>query len=86
MAAAQTQRNAAPWTVALAVGLRQSEAPALRRTDVDLDQGTLTVRRGVHRVSGRGLVYEEPKADPRTARALAAVPEFAAGGPPVTRN
>jgi len=47
----------------LAVGLRQSEALALRWSDVDLDNGTLSVRRGLHRVSGQGLVYEEPKAD-----------------------
>jgi integrase len=70
MTAAETHRNAARWTVALAVGLRQSEALALRWTDVDLDNGTLSVRRGQHRVSGQGLVYEEPKAD-RSRRTLA---------------
>ncbi len=70
MAAAQTHRNAARWTVALAVGLRQSEALALHWADVDLDNGTLSVRRGLHRVSGQGLVYEEPKAD-RSRRTLA---------------
>jgi integrase len=70
MAAAQTHRNAARWTVALAVGLRQSEALALRWSDVDLDNGALSVRRGLHRVSGHGLVYEEPKAD-RSRRTLA---------------
>jgi integrase len=70
MAAAQTRRNAARWTVALASGLRQSEALALRWSDVDLGKGTLSVRRGLHRVSGRGLVYEEPKAD-RSRRTLA---------------
>jgi integrase len=70
MTAAMSHRNAARWTVALAVGLRQSEALALRWADVDLDKGTLTVRRGLHRVSGQGLVYEEPKAD-RSRRTLA---------------
>jgi len=70
MTAAQTHRNAARWTVALAVGLRQSEALALRWSDVDLDNGTLSVRRGLHRVSGQGLVYGEPKAD-RSRRNLA---------------
>jgi integrase len=70
MAAAQAHRNAARWTVAMAVGLRQSEALALRWADVSLEQGTLTVRRGVHRVRGQGLVYEEPKAD-RSRRTLA---------------
>src|SRR3954449_6209424 len=54
MAAAQARRNAARWTVAMAVGLRQSEALALRWADVDLEHATLTVRRGVHRVRGQG--------------------------------
>src|SRR3954469_9399644 len=70
MATAQAHRNAARWTVAMAVGLRQSEALALRWADVDLEHATLTVRRGVHRVRGQGLVYEEPKAD-RSRRTLA---------------
>jgi integrase len=63
LAAAQRHRNAARWTVALAVGLRQSEALGLRWADVDLANGTLSVRRGLHRVAGQGLVYEEPKAE-----------------------
>jgi integrase len=70
LAAAQTHPNAARWTVALAVGLRQSEALGLRWADLDLDTGTLSVRRGLHRVSGQGLVYEEPKAE-RSRRTLA---------------
>ncbi len=70
IAAAQAQRNAARWTVALAVGLRQSEALGLRWADVDLEKGALTVRRGLHRVGGQGLVYEEPKAD-RSRRTVA---------------
>jgi integrase len=70
MAAAGAHRNAARWTVALAVGLRQSEALGLRWADVNLDEGTLTVRRGIHRVVGQGLVYEEPKAE-RSRRTLA---------------
>jgi integrase len=68
--AAEQGRNAARWTVALAVGLRQSEALGLRWSDIDLDVGTLTVRRGLHRVAGKGLVYEEPKAE-RSRRTLA---------------
>jgi integrase len=70
MATAQEHRNAARWTVAMAVGLRQSEALALCWADVDLEHATLTVRRGVHRVRGQGLVYEEPKAD-RSRRTVA---------------
>jgi integrase len=70
MAAAQAHRNAARWTVALAVGLRQSEVLGLRWADVDLEKGALSVRRGLHRVGGQGLVYEEPKAD-RSRRTVA---------------
>lgn len=68
--AAEQGRNSARWTVALAVGLRQSETLGLRWSDIDLDVGTLTVRRGLHRVAGKGLVYEEPKAE-RSRRTLA---------------
>ncbi len=67
---AQSQRNAARWTVALALGLRQSEALALQWKDIDLLNGTLTVRRTLHRVKGKGLVYEPPKTK-RSMRTLA---------------
>jgi integrase len=43
--AAQERRNSARWAIALALGLRQGEALGLRWTDVDLDVGTLNVRR-----------------------------------------
>jgi integrase len=52
-------------SLALAVGLRQSEVLGLRWTDVDLENGTLSIRRGLHRVGGQGLVHEEPKAEGR---------------------
>jgi integrase len=58
--AASSVRNSARWTVALALGLRQSEALALQWKDIDLLANTLTVRRSIHRVCG-GLIYEEPK-------------------------
>src|SRR3954471_7120648 len=68
--AATSVRNSARWTVALALGLRQSEALALQWKDVDLLNNTLTVRRSIHRVRGGGLIYEEPKSK-RTQRPLA---------------
>jgi integrase len=40
------RRNGARWVVALALGLRQGEALGLKWSDVDLDQGTLRIRRG----------------------------------------
>jgi integrase len=49
LGAAKRQRNAARWSVALALGLRQGEALALRWTDLDLDARTLTVRRQLQR-------------------------------------
>ena len=67
--AAVPLRNSARWTVALALGLRQSEALALQWKDIDLLANTLTVRRSIHRVRG-GLVYEEPKSK-RSQRTLA---------------
>src|SRR5690349_19572698 len=67
--AARGIRNEARWTVALALGLRQSEALALQWKDIDLLANTLTVRRSIHRVRG-GLIYEEPKTR-RSHRTLA---------------
>lgn len=49
LAAAEGQHNAARWSVALALGLRQGEALGLAWDDVDLDQGTLRVRQALQR-------------------------------------
>src|SRR3954463_15459389 len=68
--AAAHVRNSARWTVALALGLRQSEALALQWKDIDLLANTVTVRRSIHRVRGGGLIYEEPKTR-RSQRTLA---------------
>lgn len=46
LAAAAQRRNSARWAIALSLGLRQGEALGLRWSDVDLDAGTLWVRRG----------------------------------------
>lgn len=47
--AAAERPNGARWALALALGLRQGEALGLKWSDVDLDAGTLTVRRGRQR-------------------------------------
>jgi integrase len=49
LTAAQSRRNSARWAVALALGLRQGEALGLRWSDLGLDAGTLSVRRGRQR-------------------------------------
>lgn len=48
-AASALPRNSARWAVALALGLRQGEVLGMRWVDVDLDRGTLRVRRGRQR-------------------------------------
>ena len=43
------------------MGLRLGEALGLAWDDVDLDRGTLTVRRALQRITGHGLQLVEPK-------------------------
>lgn len=47
----------------LGTGLRIGEALALHWSDLDLDSGTLHVRRTVFRLGGQGLVAKAPKTD-----------------------
>lgn len=54
-------RNAARWSVAFALGLRQGEALGLRWSDVDLDKGIVVVRHSLGRVKGKGLVLGPTK-------------------------
>jgi integrase len=61
LTAAEDDRNAARWSVALSLGLRQGEALGPRWDDVDLDAGTLTVRHALQRQKGAGLVLVPPK-------------------------
>jgi integrase len=60
--AVRGDRLEALYTVALAIGLRQGEALGLHWRDVDLDDGTLTVRTTLQRIGGR-LQLVEPKTD-----------------------
>ena len=48
-AARQRERNGARFALALTLGLRQGEALGLKWTDVDIEAGTLTVRRALQR-------------------------------------
>ena len=72
LSAATGRRNAARWSVALALGLRQGEALGLAWDAVDLDRGLLTVRQALQRQSGKGLVLVQPKS--RAGRRVASQP------------
>lgn len=58
--AARGRRNAARWSVALALGLRQGEALGLQWEYVDLEAGTIRARWGLTRVDGE-LVLRDVK-------------------------
>jgi integrase len=58
--AAQGDRLAALYTLALATGMRQGELLALRWRDVDLERGVLQVRATLQRTR-EGFVFAEPK-------------------------
>jgi integrase len=49
------------WLLALSSGLRRGEMLALSWADLDLDRGTLLVRRSISRSQTAGLVISEPK-------------------------
>lgn len=53
---ARRHRNAARWTVAFTLGLRQGEALGLRWQDVDLEAGRIRVAHALGRITGKGLV------------------------------
>jgi integrase len=58
--AAQEDRLAALWRVALSLGLRHGEVLGLRWCDVDLDRGTLWIAVNLQRING-ALVLVKPK-------------------------
>ena len=49
--AARHERNGAAWLIALSLGLRRGDVRGLRWQDVDLHDGTLTVRQAPQRLS-----------------------------------
>lgn len=70
---AQGRRNGARWTVALAVGIRQSEALGLLREKVDLDSGTIRIDRQLRRsYNGSGVTLARPKS--RRSNRTVAIP------------
>jgi integrase len=61
LAAARTHRLHALFELALRTGLRRGELLGLRWTDIDLNAGTLNIRRTLQRSPERGLVFLPPK-------------------------
>jgi integrase len=76
VAAVHGDRLEALVTLTLATGLRQGEALALRWSDVDLDSGTLAVRRALSRVDGQ-VRFDEPKTS--RSRRTGAIPSSVVG-------
>ena len=70
--AVQGDRLEALFTVALACGLRQSEALGLRWQDVEFDTATLTIQRSFQRIDG-AYQFLEPKR--RSSRRTIALPK-----------
>jgi integrase len=63
LGAAVDARNAARWSVALSLGLRQGEALGLQWSNIDLERGTLTVKQALQRKRGGGLTLVPPKSN-----------------------
>jgi integrase len=58
---ARDSKHFAAFFLALNTGMRRGEILGLRWKDIDLEEGQLTVNQGLVRVSGEGLVFQEPK-------------------------
>jgi integrase len=61
MTSTANDRLHALWALLVTTGLRSGEAVGLKWEDVDLDEGSLTVRRSIQRQVGIGLVEVPPK-------------------------
>jgi len=61
LAAAKDSKHFAAFFLALNTGMRRGELLGLRWKDIDFEAGQLTVNQGLVRVSGQGLVFQEPK-------------------------
>ena len=58
---ARDSKHFAAFFLALNTGMRRGEILGLRWKDVDFEEGQLTVNQGLVRISGKGLVFQEPK-------------------------
>jgi integrase len=72
---AEARGELARWLIAIQLGLRQGECLGLSWEDVELDgeTPTITVRKALSRVTGKGLVLDTPKTD-SSARTIPLTP------------
>ena len=61
LATAKDSKHFAAFFLALNTGMRRGEILGLRWQDVDFNACQLTVNQGLVRVTGKGLVFQEPK-------------------------
>lgn len=75
LAKAEERGELARWLIAIQLGLRQGECLGLSWEDIELDgeTPTLTVRKALSRVTGKGLVLDTPKTD-SSARTIPLTP------------
>lgn len=64
-------------TMAIGTGMRRGELLALRWEDIDIETGSLSIRRSVNYVAGYGLVESEPKT-PKSRRKIVLPPHIIA--------
>ncbi len=69
LAAARGDRLEALWCLLVGCGLRRGEALGLRRSDIDLDAGVLTVQQSLTRQGGSGVIRQ-----PKTPGSIRVVP------------
>jgi integrase len=72
--AAKGDRFEALLTLAVATGMRRGELLALRWADIDVEEGSLWVRRTINRVGKHGLVESDPKTESSKRKIL--LPRF----------
>lgn len=60
---ARDSKHFAAFFLALNTGMRRGEILGLRWKDLNLEEGQLTVNQGLVRVSGKGLIFQEPKTE-----------------------
>ncbi|HET8846374.1 MAG TPA: site-specific integrase, partial [Ktedonobacteraceae bacterium] len=61
LAAARGHKWEVLFTIAITTGMRQGELLGLRWADIDMERGTISIKRTVKRVGNYGIIETEPK-------------------------